>query len=92
METCRIAERKDYRTINMRCHLLHDFFRESLGLCRCADQNVWVDLFDDGEEIVMVFALPIVVFAGIRNLGMSEGVTMGFEEETGLVDAPARRC
>ncbi len=48
-----------------------------------------LDFFDYGEEGGVVFVRPVVIVAGVRDLGGSELVALAFEEETWFIDTPA---
>ena len=51
METSRVGEREDDRSVNMRGHFFDNFFSEGFRFGGSADENVGFDFLDDGEEI-----------------------------------------
>lgn len=78
VQLCWVRERENDWTINMLCHFLDDFFRKSTRLGRCANQYVGLYFLHHGKQVVMVFAFPLAVFAGIDDLSRSELVFLTF--------------
>ena len=88
MKTCGVAEGKDDGTLYMLGHFLHNFLGKCLRLRRSTDEHVRADFFDNGEEIIMLLAVPVAVFTGKVDLSVRECVTLRLKEEPWLVHTP----
>ena len=75
-----VAEGEDDGAVDVGGHFFDDLFGEGFGFGGGADEDVWFDFFDYGEQVAVVFAFPVTVVAGMFDLSGSQFVALGFEE------------
>ena len=64
----------------MFCHFFDNLFCEGLRDCRGSDEDVRFDFLHDCEEVIVLFALPLIVLAGVWPLGGCEFIALRLEE------------
>lgn len=75
--------------LDMGGHFADDFFGEGPGDGGAADQDVWFDLFDDGEEVdFFTVGGEFIVVSGEGSLGRGEFVALTLDAQSEFVDKP----
>lgn len=61
-------------------HLTNDFLSEGSGFSGGADENMWLDALNHGEQIELFVFWPLAIFSGKVLLTRGELVFLGFQE------------
>lgn len=79
METCRVAQRKDNGPFDVFDHFSNYLLGESVWLGGCSDQDMWLDLLNDGKQVVLFACWPLLVISSKGNLSGSQFDAVGLE-------------
>lgn len=88
METRGVREWEYDRSVDVRGHLLNDFFGEGFRASGCPDQNMWVYFFDHRKQIIVFLTLPLRILSRVRDLCCCEFGVLALEKEAWFVDTP----